>query len=99
MKPRGSIHPKFYRGWHRTLRASEDLIHRMLKKQLEPRCWYAKHSLDKMLSFPKDDDNYMGASDGEHEQLIKIYHDDDDALPTADSEQQPEGLGDGCVGN
>ena len=52
-----------------------------------------------MLSFPKDDDNYMGASDGEHEQLIKIYHDDDDALPTADSEQQPEGLGDGCVGN
>ena len=40
-EPRGSIHAEFYRGWRRTFRASEDLICRKMKKQLDSR--YAKH--------------------------------------------------------
>ena len=94
----GSIHGNFYRGWRSTFRASEDLIRRKLKKQLE--CWYAKHppSNLKRHSYPKDDDSYAGASDREHEQLLKIYH-DDDARPPVNAARPPAGLGGGGVGH
>ena len=35
----------------------------------------------------------MAASDGEHEQLLKIYHEDNDARPPADAARPPAGVG------
>ena len=92
-EPRGSIHAEFYRGWRRTFRASEDLIRRRMKKQLE--CWNAKHPPSNRRFLPKDDDNYVRGSDGEHLPVLMIYHDDDAEPPQADAER---GLGDGDFG-
>ena len=72
-----------------TFQASEQIISKKLKKQLE--FWYAKHPPSKRGPFNKDDCNFTGGPDGEQ---LKIYHDDDD-----EDAQPPAGHGEGCFGN
>ena len=79
-EPSGSIHAEFFRGWHRTFRIM----------------WYDKHQPSNRRVLPKDYDNYIGGSDGEHQPVLRIYHDDDAEPPQGDSQRGP---GDGGVGN
>ena len=76
------------------LRLNEDLILRKMKKQLE--CWYSKHPPSSRRVLPRDDDMYIGGSDGEHQPAaLRLYYDDEAELPQADAQQV---LGDGCIG-
>ena len=61
------------------------LVCRKMKKQLE--CWYAKHQPSNRRFLPKDCENYIGVSYGEHQPVFKIYHDDN----------AERGLGYGCI--
>ena len=76
-----------------TFQASEQIICKKLKKQLE--FWYAKHPPSKRASFNKDDCNVAGGPDGEQ---LKIYHDDDDDDDDDDA-QPPAGHGESDFGN
>ena len=91
-EPRASIHSKFFKDWRRTFRASEDIIRKKLKKQLE--FWYSKHPPTKKGFYIRDDN--AGAGDGEQ---LRIYHDDDDDNERAAVPQLQEGQGEGGVGN
>ena len=94
VKLHGSIHAEFYRGWRRTFRLNEDLICRKMKKQLE--CWYSKHPPSSRRVLPRDDDMYIGGSDGEHQPAaLRLYNDDKAEPPQADAQRV---LGDGGVG-
>ena len=73
------------------LRLNEDLILRKMKKQLE--CWYAKHTPSSRRVLPKDDDMYIGGSDGEHQPAALRLYDDDDAEPPLADAQRVHGNG------
>ena len=61
-----------------------------MKTQLEFR--YAKHPQRNRRFSAKEDDIYIGGSDGEHQPVLKIYHDDDAEAQQADAERGLEGL-------
>ena len=89
-EPHGSIHAEF----------TEDGTERfepvkILSAESRRSSWIAgmpRICKEKKHSCPKNDDNYMGASEGEHEQLLKIYHDGDDSRQPVDASRLPAGV-------
>ena len=75
-----------------TFQASEQIISKKLKKQLE---LYAKDPPSKRPSFVKDDGNVTGGPDGEQ---LKIYHNDGGG-GGGDDAQPPAGHREGCFGD
>ena len=51
----------------------------------------AKHPLSNRRALPKDDDNNLGGSHGEHQSALRLY-DDDAEPPHADAEQAVQWL-------